>query len=93
MLMLQIKRINIERIHHVRAIANPHGRAVKVDQHPLMRIEVERVGVLYSIQVISELGTGESAASIGSVYMQPYVILSALNKNSQILIDLKSRIY
>ena len=52
-------------------VFDPHGRTVEVDQHPLVRVEVEAVGELDPVQKGPELGTYEGASCIGSIHVKP----------------------
>ncbi len=68
--MLQVERVYVEGIDQIRRVLHPHAGAVKVDQHPLVRIEVERVrhldavkegpGLKKKINIISSLIYGEN---------------------------------
>ena len=52
-------------------VSDPHGRAVEVNQHPLVRVEVEAVGELDPVQKGPELGTYEGASGVGSIHVEP----------------------
>ena len=34
---------------NIPGIIDPHGRTVKVDQHPLVRVKIEGVRILYAV--------------------------------------------
>ena len=48
--MFQIQRIDIECIDEMRPILEIHGRTVEIDQHPFMRIEIERLSMADAVQ-------------------------------------------
>merc|ERR1719474_2226275 len=48
MLVLQVKWVDVEGINNFPGVLHPHSRAVKVDQHPFVWVEVERLCKLYS---------------------------------------------
>ena len=48
---------------------SPHSRAVKVDKHPLIGVEVEGVGMLYAPEEVLELWTDEGTSCIGGIHM------------------------
>jgi hypothetical protein len=50
MLVLEIDWIHVESVNQKRAVSDPQCRAVEVNEQPLVWVEVERVGVLYSVQ-------------------------------------------
>ena len=49
----------------------PHGAAVEVDHHPLVRVHVEGLGELHSLHQRPELRADEGAASVAGVNMEP----------------------
>ena len=74
--VFQVERINIEGVHDLPGVPHPHGGAVEVDQHPLVRVEVEAVRKLHTIQEGPELRTDEGTPSVGCVYVEPEALHS-----------------
>merc|ERR1719495_3005726 len=71
MSMFQVHRIHRERFNGEARVLEPHCRAVKVDQHPLVGVEVEGISELYAVEKRSELRTYERGPGIGGVHVQP----------------------
>ena len=52
----------------------PHGAAVEVDHHPLVRVHVEGLGELHSLHQRPELRADEGAARVRRVNVQPQAL-------------------
>lgn len=79
--VLQIQRIDVKGIHDPSGILQPHRTAIKVHQHPLVGIEVERVRTLNALHQVPVLWTDERRSRISSVHMHPHVVLVAHRTN------------
>ena len=73
----QVQGIDVEGVHQPRGIFQPHGRAVEVDQHPLVGIEVEGVSSFYALHQVSEFRADEGRTRVGGVHVEPNVLLVA----------------
>lgn len=60
LVVLEIKWIDIESVHDPVGVLQPHRRAIKVDEQPLVWIEVERFSGLDALHEMTVLGTDES---------------------------------
>lgn len=65
--MLQVQGIDVEGVYDVRRVLEPHGRAIKVHQHPLVGIEIERIRHLDALHQVSEFRADESGSCGSSV--------------------------
>jgi len=77
LLVLEVERVDVEGVDQPGGVLEPHGGAVEVDQHPLVRVEVERVCFVDAAHQRSELGTDEGRACVGGVHVQPDALLLA----------------
>lgn len=75
--VLQVERVDVERVDDPVRLLQPHGTAVKVDQHPLVGVEVERIGRFDSLHQRTVLGTDEGRPGVRSVHVDPDVVLVA----------------
>lgn len=75
--MLEIERIDVEGVHDPRRLLQPHGRTIEVDQQPLVRIEVKRVGPFDALHQVPEFRTDESRTGVSGVHVQPDAVLVA----------------
>lgn len=80
-LVLQIQRFHIEGAMHGGAVAHPHGSRIKVHHQPLGGIEGNGIGSLDATQPGAELGADEGAASVGSIHVQPQIVLPTDDAN------------
>ena len=85
--VFEVDRVHGEGVHREAGVLEPHGGAVEVDQHPLVGVEVERVGQLDPVEERSELGTNEGRSGIGCVHMQPEAKLVANRSNLQEVVE------
>ena len=69
--VFQIERIDVERVDEMRSIFQIHRRTIEVDQHPFVRIEIERLRVFAAVQQKSIFRTEKSAAGIRRVDVHP----------------------
>jgi len=60
--VLQVQGIDIEGVYDVCRVLQPHSRAIKVDQHPLVGIEVERIRHLHAVHQVPEFRADESGS-------------------------------
>ena len=74
MSVFEVDWVHRESIHGEAGILEPHGRAVKVDQHPLVRVEVEAVGHLDPVKERPELRADERTARVRGVNMKPQAL-------------------
>ena len=79
--VFEVNWVDGESIHGEAGVLEPHGGAVKVDQHPFVGIEIEGVSQLDAIEKRSELGTNEGGSCIGCIHMQPKTKLLADRTN------------
>ena len=55
----------------------PHRGAVEIDEHPLIGVEVERVGVLDAFEMVLELGADERTSGVRGIHVKPETLLLA----------------
>lgn len=77
LIVLQVKRVDVEGVDNPQGVLQPHGGAVEVNQHPLVRVKVEGVGLLYALHEVAVFRTDEGRTSVGCVYVQPDVVIVA----------------
>ena len=53
--VLQVQGVDDEGLRQQEPVPHPHEGAVKVDQHPLVRVHVHRAGILQSDRRISSV--------------------------------------
>lgn len=69
--VLKDVEVDTKRVDEPLAVLDPHRRAVKRRQHPLVRVEVERVEVLKRLGVVLILLEQQRRTSVRGVHMHP----------------------
>lgn len=77
LVVFQVKRVDVEGVDDPPRFLEPHRGAVEVDQHPLVRVEVEGARVLYAFHEVAVFRADEGRASVRGVHVQPDVALVA----------------
>ena len=72
--VFEVDRVHGEGVHREAGVLEPHGGAVEVDQHPLVRVEVEAVGHLDPVKERPELRADERTARVRGVNMKPQAL-------------------
>lgn len=79
--MIEINPFNIKGFRQGTSIFYPHSCAIKVNEHPLVQIEINRVSVLGALFYVCVFRQAKGSPSISCVDVHPHVKLLAYRSN------------